>query len=45
MSLRVQIYAMGVELLLSTARSRVTRNLTATESRRYLHVDEVPPVP
>ena len=41
----VQVYAMDVDLLMSLARSRVTRNLTLEECRKYLHLDEVPPVP
>jgi len=41
----VQVYAMGIELLMSLARSRVTRNLTLEECRKYLHLDKVPPIP
>jgi WD40 repeat protein len=41
----VQVYAMEFELLMSLARSRVTRNLTLEECRMYLHLDEVPPIP
>jgi WD40 repeat protein len=41
----VQVYAMDIDLLMSLARSRVTRNLTLEECRRYLHLDEVPPIP
>ncbi len=41
----VQVYAMDIDLLMSLARSRVTRNLTLYECRRYLHLDEVPPIP
>ena len=31
--------------VLSLARSRVTRNLTPEECRKYLHRDDVPPIP
>jgi WD40 repeat protein len=41
----LQIYAIDIDLLLSLARTRVTRNLTADECKRYLHCDDVPPVP
>jgi hypothetical protein len=41
----VQVYAMDIEVLMSLARSRVTRNLTLGECRKYLHRDEVPPLP
>jgi WD40 repeat protein len=41
----VQIYAMDIDLLIHLARSRVTRNLTLDECRRYLHLDAVPPIP
>jgi hypothetical protein len=41
----VQVYAMDLELLMFLARSRVTSNLTLEECRKYLHVDEVPPIP
>jgi WD40 repeat protein len=41
----VQVYAMDIELLMSLARSRVARNLTLEECRKYLHLDEVPPIP
>jgi hypothetical protein len=33
-----------IDLLMSLARSRVTRNLTPEECRQYLHLDEVPPI-
>jgi hypothetical protein len=36
---------MDIDLLMSLARSRVTRNLTHEECRKYLHLDEVPPIP
>jgi hypothetical protein len=36
---------MDIDLLLLLARSRVTRNLTPEESRKYLHMDVVPPIP
>jgi hypothetical protein len=41
----VHVYAMDIEILISLARSRVTRNLTLDECRRYLHLEEVPPIP
>jgi len=41
----IQVYAMDIDLLLSLARSRATRNLTPEECQRYLHLDEVPPIP
>ncbi len=41
----IQVYAMDIDLLLSLARSRVTRNLTLEECQKYLHLDEVPPIP
>jgi WD40 repeat protein len=41
----IQVYAMDIDLLMSLARSRVTRNLTPEESRKYLHRDDVPPMP
>ena len=41
----VQVYAIDLDLLMSLARSRVTRNLTLEECRSYLHLDEVPPLP
>ncbi len=41
----VQVYAMDFDLLMSLARSRVTRNLTLEECRKYPHLDEVPPIP
>jgi WD40 repeat protein len=41
----VQVFAMDIDLLMSLARSRVTRNLTLEECRKYLHTDEVPPIP
>jgi hypothetical protein len=36
---------MDIDLLMSLARSRVTRNLTPEECKKYLHLDEVPPIP
>ena len=36
---------MDIDLLLSLARSRVTRNLTLMECQKYLHRDDVPPIP
>jgi len=41
----IQVYAMDVDLLLSLASTRVTRNLTPEECQKYLHLDEVPPIP
>ena len=41
----IQVYAMDIDLLLSLARKRVTRNLTREECQRYLHLDDVPPIP
>jgi WD40 repeat protein len=41
----IQVYAMDIDLLLSLARSRVTRNLSPEECQKYLHLDEVPPIP
>jgi hypothetical protein len=41
----MQIYAMDIDLLMLLARSRVTRNLTLEECKKYLHFDEVPPIP
>ena len=41
----MQVYAMDIDLLMSLARSRVTRNLTPEECRKYLHLDDVPPIP
>jgi WD40 repeat protein len=41
----VEVYAMDIELLMALARSRVTRNLTTGECKKYLHVDECPPIP
>ena len=36
---------MDIDLLMDLARSRVTRNLTPEECRKYLHRDDVPPIP
>jgi hypothetical protein len=36
---------MDIDLLMSLARSRVTRNLTAEESSKYLHRNDVPELP
>ena len=41
----VQMYIIDIQTLMAFARKRVTRNLTPEESRKYLHLDEVPPVP
>ncbi len=41
----IQVYAMDIDLLMSLARSRVTRNLTPEQCRKYLHRDDVPPIP
>lgn len=41
----VKVYAMTVEMLISVARARATRNLTPEECRRYLHLNDVPPIP
>ena len=41
----IQVYAIDIDLLLSLARSRVTRNLAPEECKKYLHLDEVPPIP
>jgi len=38
----MQVYAMDIDLLMSLARTRVTRNLTPEECRKYLHRDECP---
>ena len=40
----IQVYAMDIDLLMSLARSRVTRNLTLEECQKYLHLNEVPPI-
>ena len=42
---KIHIYAMDMDLLLSLVRSLVTRNLTPEECQKYLHLDEVPPIP
>jgi hypothetical protein len=36
---------MDIGLLMSLASSRVTRDLTPEECRKYLHRDDVPPIP
>ena len=36
---------MDVDLLISLARSRVTRNLSPEECRKYFDRDDVPPIP
>jgi len=41
----IQVYALDIDLLPSLARSHVTRNLTPEECQKYLHLDEVPPIP
>jgi WD40 repeat protein len=41
----IHVYAMDIDLLASLARTRVTRNLTLKECSKYLHVNEVPPIP
>jgi WD40 repeat protein len=41
----VRQYAMDVALLLQTARTRLTRNLTREECWKYLHRKDVPPIP
>jgi WD40 repeat protein len=41
----IQVYAMDIDLLMSVARGRVTRNLSAEECRKYLHVEDVPAIP
>ena len=41
----IQVYAMDVDLLISLARSRVTRNLSPEECRKYFDRDDVPPIP
>ncbi|HVP49883.1 MAG TPA: TIR domain-containing protein, partial [Candidatus Bathyarchaeia archaeon] len=41
----VRQYAMDIELLMQVARSRVTRNLTPEECRKYLHREDVPAMP
>jgi WD40 repeat protein len=40
----VQIYIMDIALLMAFAHTRVTRNLTLDECRKFLHMDEVPPI-
>lgn len=41
----LQVYAMDIKTLMALARKRVTRNLSPEECRKYLHLDEVPPIP
>jgi WD40 repeat protein len=41
----IQVYAMDIDLLMSLARSRVTRNLTPEDCERYLHRKDVPELP
>ena len=41
----IQVCAMEIDLLMSLARSRVTRNLTPEESEKYLHREKVPKLP
>ena len=41
----VRQYAVDIELLLKVARSRITRNLTPDECRKFLHVSKIPPIP
>ena len=40
---RIQIYAMDIDLLMSLARSRVTRDLSPEDCQKYVHLDEVSP--
>ena len=40
-----QIYAMDPHLLLALARSRVTRDLTPDECKRYFQSEKCPPLP
>jgi WD40 repeat protein len=35
----IQVYAMDIDLLMSLARTRVTRSFTPEECRKYLHKD------
>jgi WD40 repeat protein len=41
----VQVYAIDPVLLLRLVRSRITRDLTPDECRRYLNTDHCPPLP
>jgi WD40 repeat protein len=40
-----QVYAIDASLLLRLVRSRITRDLTPDECRRYLNTDRCPPLP
>jgi WD40 repeat protein len=39
------VFAMDIELLMSVARRRITRNLILEECSKYLHTTEIPAVP
>jgi WD40 repeat protein len=41
----VQVYAMDIHDLLELARSRVTRDLTPDECKRYFQSEKCPPLP
>lgn len=41
----VQVYAMDINDLLKLARSRVTRDLTPDECKRYFQSEKCPPLP
>jgi WD40 repeat protein len=41
----IQVYAMDINDLVALARRSVTRNLTTDDCKKYLHVDECPPIP
>jgi len=41
----IQVYAMDIDLLLTLARRLVTRNLTLDKCRKYLHRNDIPPIP
>ena len=38
----VRVYVIPIDDLIDLARSRLTRNLTEEECRRYLHLDRCP---
>jgi WD40 repeat protein len=41
----VPVYALGIHELLNLARSRVTRNFTPDECKRYFQYETCPPLP
>jgi hypothetical protein len=41
----VQVYVMDIHDLLKLARSRVTRDLTPDECKRYFQSEKCPPLP